>query len=277
MQPFFLPTADDSRLFAVLWPATAAASQQAVLVLPPFGEEMNKCRPMLAAQARAFAAAGLHVLLVDLFGTGDSDGEFGEAQWPRWLRDLQAARAWLIAQKQVNVVHLLAVRSGALFVSALLEEPQPEMRLVLWQPVIKGADVWRQLLRMRMMADSARGQPGSSAELEQRMAQDGSLEIGGYTISAALAAALGAAQLDQPALQRAGHTLWLEVAATDPPALSTGGARICKQWAQGGVQLEGAAIRGEPFWSTPEIGWARALLEPTTVFAARSLATPVLA
>src|SRR5690349_4296190 len=107
MRPLHLAAADGARLFAVHWPAAAPARRQSVLVLPPFAEEMNKCRPMLAAQARAFAAAGLDVLLLDLFGTGDSDGEFAEARWPRWQQDLQLARQWLISQLEMRAVHLL--------------------------------------------------------------------------------------------------------------------------------------------------------------------------
>lgn len=271
MHPFFLVAPDQARLFAVHWPASAAGARQAVLILPPFGEELNKCRPMLAAQARAFAATGLHVLLVDVFGTGDSDGEFAEARWPRWLQDLECARSWLETELQVESVHLLAVRAGALFVPAMLSQPGTSPRLMLWQPVLKGADVWRQLLRMRVMADSARGQAPSSAELEARLARDGCLEIGGYTIAASLAAELGTAQLDEITVQRAAQTAWLEVSAGDPPALGTAAARVCRQWSQGGVQLLSVAVPGEPFWSTPEIGWARALLSPTSAFAARGV------
>jgi exosortase A-associated hydrolase 2 len=273
MRPFHLVAADGARLFAVYWPATDTALHQAVLILPPFGEEMNKCRPMLAAQARAFAAVGLHVLMVDLFGTGDSDGEFAEARWQRWLQDLKDARQWLLAEQRVAAVHLLAARAGALFAPALLEPGSVAAgsgKLMLWQPVLKGSDAWRQLLRMRLMADNARGHRGSSSELELQLAREGSLEIGGYTVAAALGAELGAAQLDAAALQDTSAVLWAEVAASEPPALSTAGARICQQWTQAGVRLESTAVCGEPFWSTPEIGWARALLQPTSTFAART-------
>jgi exosortase A-associated hydrolase 2 len=271
MRPFFLLAPDQARLFAVHWPAASTAEPQApaqaVLILPPFAEELNKCRPMLAVQARALAAAGLHVLLVDLFGTGDSDGDFAEARWPRWLQDLRCARAWLQSELAVARVHLLAVRAGALLVPALLDEAGSGAKLMLWQPVLKGADVWRQLLRTRLMADGARGQALGSGELEECLARDGSLEIAGYTIAAGLAAELGVAQLAEPTVQRASQALWLEVTASDPPTLSTAGARVCRQWQQGGVNLTSAAVPGEPFWSTPEIGWARALLGPTTAFA----------
>jgi alpha/beta superfamily hydrolase len=41
-------------------------------------EELNKSRHVAAAQARAFAAAGYSVLQIDLYGCGDSSGDFGE-------------------------------------------------------------------------------------------------------------------------------------------------------------------------------------------------------
>jgi exosortase A-associated hydrolase 2 len=271
MRPFFLHGPDQARLFAMHWaPRTGepepGVGSQAVLMLPPFAEEMNKCRPMLAAQARALADAGLHVLLVDLYGTGDSDGDFAEAHCSRWLHDLRCAKAWLQSEIAAACVHLLAVRAGALLVPGLLDEPGTDARLVLWQPLLKGADVWRQLLRTRLMADGARGEAVNSGELEERLARDGSIEIAGYTIAARLAAELGLAQLDEATVQRASRVLWLEVAAGDPPTLSTAGTRVCRQWQQGGLSLTSAAVPGEPFWSTPEIGWARALLGPTTAF-----------
>jgi len=96
------------------------------------------------------------------------------------------------------------------------------------------------------------------------------LEIGGYTVTTALAAELHAVQVDAQTSQNAAAVLWAEVSAADPPKLSTAGTRVCQQWLQSTVRLESAAVRGEPFWSTPEIGWARALLEPTSAFAVRS-------
>jgi pimeloyl-ACP methyl ester carboxylesterase len=42
----------------------------------PFAEEMNKSRRMAALQSRALAAQGYAVLQIDLFGCGDSGGDF---------------------------------------------------------------------------------------------------------------------------------------------------------------------------------------------------------
>ncbi len=54
---------------------------------------MNKSRRMAALQARAFAAMGFGVLQIDLFGCGDSSGDFSDARWDIWKQDLAIARA----------------------------------------------------------------------------------------------------------------------------------------------------------------------------------------
>src|SRR3546814_1526626 len=60
--------------------------------------EMNRSRRMAALQARALAALGIDVLLLDLFGTGDSAGDFRDARWEIWREDAMAAVAWLGAR-----------------------------------------------------------------------------------------------------------------------------------------------------------------------------------
>ena len=50
---------------------------------------MNRCRAMVALQARAFAALGAGTLVLDPFGTGESSGEFVAASWATWGDDLQ--------------------------------------------------------------------------------------------------------------------------------------------------------------------------------------------
>ena len=63
--------------------------------LPPFAEEMNHSRRMATLQAHRLAALGIDVLVVDLFGTGDSAGDFADARWETWQEDAKAAVAWL--------------------------------------------------------------------------------------------------------------------------------------------------------------------------------------
>ena len=56
---------------------------------------MNKARRMAALQSRALAAAGFAVLQIDLFGCGDSSGDFADASWAAWQQDVALAVQWL--------------------------------------------------------------------------------------------------------------------------------------------------------------------------------------
>ena len=70
--PVFIDSAA-GRVFAIYHrPAEGGSNGPAMLYLPPFAEEMNRSRRMAALQARALAAAGYGVLLLDPYGTGDS-------------------------------------------------------------------------------------------------------------------------------------------------------------------------------------------------------------
>jgi exosortase A-associated hydrolase 2 len=85
-EPFFVAAARGER-FCIFHPA-AAALRGAIVYLHPFAEEMNKSRRMAALQSRLFAARGFAVLQIDLFGCGDSSGDFGEARWDIWKQDV---------------------------------------------------------------------------------------------------------------------------------------------------------------------------------------------
>src|SRR5262249_14237348 len=123
-----------------------------VLLVPPFAEEMNKCRRMLALVARGLAAAGMWVVLPDLSGTGESDGEFSAASWSAWKSDLLDVAAALGGDGW-RVTALLGVRSGAaLGLEAARASGWSLRRTVLWQPMIDGAKFMTQFLRMRVAA-----------------------------------------------------------------------------------------------------------------------------
>ena len=73
-----LPTFPGRRVRAAFLHGISAAARwttgAGVLIVAPMGEEMNKCRRMMALAARALQAAGLGALYIDCYGTGDSAG-----------------------------------------------------------------------------------------------------------------------------------------------------------------------------------------------------------
>src|SRR5688500_15035872 len=124
----------------------AQPARGAVLLIHPFAEEMNRCRRMAALQARAFAAAGWTVLQMDLYGCGDSAGDFSGATWNRWLDDVVDSAAWLREKTGQRLV-LWGLRAGCLLATQAAGRIEPAADLVLWQPVASGKQFLQQFLR----------------------------------------------------------------------------------------------------------------------------------
>lgn len=76
--------------FTMQWAPAGRAPAARCCCCPPFGEEMNKSRRTLAWSARHFARHGWAVLALDLGGTGDSAGDFGDATWAGWIDDARS-------------------------------------------------------------------------------------------------------------------------------------------------------------------------------------------
>ena len=258
LQAFFLPVNASAR-FCLFHEATGPV-RGAFVCVQAFAEEMNLSRRMVALQSRALADAGYAVLQIDLYGCGDSAGEFGAADWQTWVQDIVAAADWLRQQTGL-AVGLWGVRAGCLLAAAAAREMHESPgRLLFWQPVISGEAYWRQFLRLRLAADIMAGQQEEKLPVPEFDASQ-PLEVAGYQLSPALVQGLSAARLDLPAV--AGVIACLEVNGTGeglaPALVARSGA-----WQQAGWQVRSAAVKGESFWQIPEATDCLALLAATT-------------
>jgi exosortase A-associated hydrolase 2 len=258
-------------LFGIFWSRhPVAPCDAAVLVAPPFAEEMNKCRRMLALTAAALGASGCPTLHVDLHGTGDSAGDFGDARWSGWLDDLGRASVWL-RSTGARQIYVLGVRAGALLATDLDCRPEAGFGgLILWQPVLAGAQHLTQLLRTRIAA-AAIGAGTAAAEttatLRRELADRGRIEIAGYTIAAELADALDRARLDSAALPATARVAWFEVVASEEASLSPPAASLLATWRAASIDAQSTLVTGEPFWATTEIAVVPRLVDATVAVA----------
>jgi exosortase A-associated hydrolase 2 len=260
---FFLAVERGDR-FCIFHRAADGGAGRGIVYVHPFCEEMNKARRMAALQSRRLAAERYAVLQIDLFGCGDSSGDFADARWGIWKRDLQAALGWL-KSRVGGPVSLWGLRLGALLAADIARDPGMGIgQLLLWQPVSSGEQFLTQFLRLRLAAEMlAEGAAQTGVrELRETLARGAPLEIAGYDLHPQLAAEIDALSLADlvPAVKRV-HCL--EVTAQAEPKLSPASQRTLEAWRMKGLDVRAAAVTGEPFWSTTEVTECEALLTAT--------------
>lgn len=268
VEPFFFDADPGTRFSLYHAPNPHVPARGAILYVHPFAEEMNKTRRMAALQARAFAAMGLAVLQIDLFGCGDSCGDFSSGRWDLWKRDLGVACDWLAARSDGPLL-LWGVRLGGLLALDFATTRKVD-GVILWQPFINGRTCINQFLRLRLAAGMDRDDPAaprSTAALRAELAARGRLEVAGYELDAALVRGVDACDAaglkPQPC-----EVHWFASGAPAARKVAASAARLAERWAPLGVTLHFHPVDGVPFWAAGAIAECPALLAATaSVFA----------
>lgn len=261
--PFFLPASGGQRYCLLHLPPPDRTARGGIVYVHPFAEELNKSRQVAAAQARAFAAAGYSVLQIDLFGCGDSSGDFGEARWDIWHNDLHLACAWL-AQRVDGPLTIWGLRLGALLALDFASRaPLPLARLLLWQAELDGRRVIDRFLRLRlasgMLARDTREAPGHA---RAALANGEPVEVAGYLLAPELAHAIDG--VSAAALRPSVPVYWLDYRAPEQTAAPL--PPLAREWREQGAVVHLASFGDGPFWHSGEL-----LACPQLLHAARAL------
>jgi len=252
------------RRFCLLYtPPTTHPKRGAILFVHSFAEEMNKSRRIAALQARAFADAGWTVLQIDLFGCGDSSGDFVDATWQQWTEDVVEAANWL--QRTVGTRPILwGIRTGCLLLTYAALKIAGSIACVFWQPVTSGKQFLRQFLRLKIAnqlnAKIAQARI-STEQLHDRLVRGETIEIAGYALTPALALAIDAAELAMPDAPT--RVAWLEVSTGAERELGPASRFRVDVWRQAGHEVDARIVEGHRFWQTVEIYECAALIEAT--------------
>ena len=259
MTPLFIDGRAGSLFILHHEPVAQTGARGALILVPPFAEELNRSRHMLAKAARRLAALGWHAVILDLYGTGDSAGEFVDGRWDIWQSDILSARQWLQARGH-ETIGLLALRTGCLLAGDVMAEAAWGP-VVFWQPVLQGKTFLTQFLRVGLAAGlGAGGGNGTTVNsLRERLAGGETLEIAGYELHPALVDALDAAVLT-PDASWPQPLRCIEVGAQSN-ALTPGLARAVEAWRSHGVTVDATAVQGPQFWMLQEPEWADALID----------------
>lgn len=261
--PFFLP-GSAGKLFSLYFsPPHLMAPEHFILLFPAFAEENNKSRRMTALQAKNFAAQGYGVLMVDPYGTGDSEGNLGDASWSIWCQDVEFIREWL-EQRGAKNISLWGLRFGALFAMHVAPSFGDKLdRLLLWQPVIRGELMMTQFLRLRLASDMiGSGEKVTVRSLRDQLANGDKVEVAGYELSQNLVAGIDSLNMLDMVVDGLPAIDWVEVLASEDQTLSPISQKVLNAWGKENLQVH--TVVGESFWTTPEIATLPALLEQTT-------------
>src|SRR5436853_5617830 len=134
--PFFIEGIA-GKLFAIYHePAGFTPDLGDVIYLPPFGDEINNSRHFTALMARELAKLGLGVLLIDLYGCGDSAGDFRDASCEIWKKDVSVGVEWLLNRGREHVSLWGLCFGSLLCLDFASESRHPFQRIVLCQPTL---------------------------------------------------------------------------------------------------------------------------------------------
>ncbi len=169
-------------------------SEMGLVICRPFGYESICSHRSVRIFAEAAAAMGVPALRFDYLGTGDSaEIEPTANQLDVWSTDVVAAVEELQRHTGVQRVCLMGFRFGALLATLAADCCKSVSGLILIAPVISGKRYLRELRTTRLAAalGSNSLEPPNSTQADNiKSSRPGSLEIGGFSLSAATIAAL---------------------------------------------------------------------------------------
>lgn len=262
MQPLFID-GSAGKLFAAYWPPAGGMIAKAIVHVPAFAEEMNKSRRMVALQARQFANQGYAVLVLDLFGTGDSAGDFGKATWEIWLQNIDTAIAWLKRQG-AQTVDLWGLRTGALLAMDFANRDEHTIEhLLLWQPVLNGETFITQFLRLRVAAAimDNNAPREKTSDLKRQLLEGQAIEVAGYLLNPDLIKPFMALRADRLPLHNVKDLALFEVVANEENPLALGNTQFFERLQENRIKVSLTKVIGDNFWTSQEISEALDLIK----------------
>lgn len=156
MNPYFFGTSERP-LYGVHHPPRAREGMpRGVVLCYPFGQEYMRAHRAFRQLANLLSRQGCHVLRFDYSGTGDSGGMGAEARVGEWVEDVGQAVEELKEATGLRRVSLVGLRLGAALAAAAAAGRADIEHLVLWDPVLEGADY---LAEIRAAAGVGAGAP----------------------------------------------------------------------------------------------------------------------
>jgi exosortase A-associated hydrolase 2 len=235
-----------------------------IVFIPPFAEEMNRCRSLVSTQARSFAAAGYACTIIDFFGTGDSQGRLSDSSLKIWQDNIRLTIDTLQGEMSAPVI-LWGLRLGGLIALHYAAQAPSEIRdIILWQPV-NAANVYvTQVLRQRVASLMVRDLPAETTkEIRQRLEEGEEIEIAGYRIGGSLVQEIEGIDTGAMSDLCSGKIFWLEHVTEAGKEIGVASRRTVERLSQQGGTVEVSTFSDPPIWLIHERDFAPELLAAT--------------
>ena len=249
MQTGYL-TVEDGFLYTSIHVPNGSSSSTGLLMVPPITEE-RKCAYRLCFELaeQCCSELGMTVLRFDPRGTGESSGDHRDMSMDSWLVDCQVAAKALREQCKGPITALGARFGGNVALRACADLDLAG--LVLLEPLMKGEDVLRDMVRRKQIKEMMGGGKATTDEagMEAAWENGDAVDVDGFEIGPDLHASLEDLDLLEDLANR----------NADIPALlcHVGGAKtLTGKWATAGDGLtdpsKAVCVRQRPFWGQLE-------------------------
>jgi uncharacterized protein len=235
---------DSHRLYGVIHNGVISA-QTALVLCPPFAEEMVATYARFATWSKQLAEQGIPVLRFHAYGTGESGGTSADFTLETSIHD--ACSAFQFAGERITPGRLgyFGTRLGAT-VAVLAALRQPVDLLIMWSPITNLQQYMRELFRAQMAKEMVhqgltrvrRNTEDMILDLESGR----SIDLLGYEFSPQLYGQM-AAQWEWPEKAPAKHTLWLARATEEKKA-----SVIVERWRASGSRVDFTVLSEPAFW-----------------------------
>ncbi len=265
-EPLFFPSHGRPLFGMFCQPVAKGLSPVALVACHSVGLEHAVTSRMLALGARRAAALGYPALLYHSRGHGDSGGDFADVTFESLLEDALCAGAHARERSGASRIVWLGLRFGSLIAAEAAAQCRDTAALVLWEPVHRGADYFRQFVRGLLFAAVARGTRSGTTvnEVLERVEREGRVDIHASYLHAMLYRSTRGIDLAQSLREWSGPTF---IGQVQPRLnLSAENAALVTALKGRNAKVGVTLIREDPGWQFPlwRVPWtSTALLDET--------------
>lgn len=242
---------DGGKILAFLHRPTAGAARAGVLLCGSLYEDLTVNYRNEVLVARELARRGFAAARFQYRGAGNSDSlPSGAVSFDSMVEDADRAAAWLVERTGAPQVVIGGSRIGAL-VAHHLAAPHPDRPLLLWAPMLAGADYFRGMSRASLVAGvrAVARKRQASASAESRLRVEESVEMLGYRVHRTTYDDLGPRAL--PLTTDAGRPVLL-VQLGLGESLSAPYEKLVSDWRGAGARVEVLKVHARQRWYVPD-------------------------